>query len=78
MRRHWQGLTVFVEHPHVPMDNNAAERANRPLAVARKNFYGSGLMCTLFSRHFRNPLSTPQLPSTMGRVSSIRMFALST
>jgi len=42
MRRHWEGLTVFVEHPHVPMDNNAAERALRALAVARKNFYGSG------------------------------------
>ena len=42
MRRHWAGLTVFVDHPQVPMDNNAAERANRPLAVARKNFYGSG------------------------------------
>jgi len=42
MRRHWSGLTVFVDHPHVPMDNNAAERANRPLAVARKNYYGSG------------------------------------
>ena len=41
MRRHWEGLTVFVEHPHVPMDNNAAERALRALAVARKNFYGS-------------------------------------
>jgi transposase len=42
MHRHWQGLTVFVEHPDVPMDNNAAERALRALAVARKNFYGSG------------------------------------
>jgi transposase len=42
MRRHWPGLTVFVDHPAVPMDNNAAERANRPVAVARKNFYGSG------------------------------------
>ena len=42
MRRHWQGLTVFVDHPHVPMDNNGAERALRALAVARKNFYGSG------------------------------------
>jgi transposase len=42
LRRHWPGLTVFVDHPQVPMDNNAAERANRPLAVARKNFYGSG------------------------------------
>ena len=42
LRRHWPGLTVFVDHPHVPMDNNAAERALRKLAVARKNFYGSG------------------------------------
>ena len=41
MRRHWEGLTLFVDHPHVPMDNNAAERALRTLAVARKNFYGS-------------------------------------
>ena len=55
MRRHWQGLTVFVDHPHVPMDNNAAERAGRPLAVARKNFYGSGaewsgeLACACFT-----------------------------
>jgi transposase len=55
MRRHWSGLTVFVDHPHVPMDNNAAERAHRPLAVARKNFYGSGsewsgqLACACFT-----------------------------
>jgi transposase len=41
MRRHWEGLMHFVDHPHVPMDNNAAERALRTLAVARKNFYGS-------------------------------------
>jgi len=42
LRGHWEALTVFVDHPEVPMDNNAAERALRPLAVARKNFYGSG------------------------------------
>ena len=35
-------LFVFVEDPRVPSDNNAAERANRPLAVGRKNYYGSG------------------------------------
>jgi transposase len=55
MRRHWPGLTVFVDHPAVPMDNNAAERANRPVAVARKNYYGSGavwsgeLACACFT-----------------------------
>ncbi len=42
MQRHWTGLTVFVDQAQVPMDNNAAERALRTLAVARKNFYGSG------------------------------------
>jgi len=35
-------LTVFVDHPHIPMDNSAAERALRNDAVGRKNYYGSG------------------------------------
>jgi len=39
---HWAGLTVFVEHPEVPMDNNTAERAQRGPVVGRKNYYGSG------------------------------------
>jgi transposase len=42
MSTHWAGLTVFVEHPEVPMDNNAAERAERGPVVGRKNYYGSG------------------------------------
>ncbi len=39
---HWTGLTVFVDHPDVPMDNNTAERAMRPPVMGRKSFYGSG------------------------------------
>jgi transposase len=39
---HWTGLTVFVDHPEVPMDNNQAERTERGPVVGRKNFYGSG------------------------------------
>jgi transposase len=39
---HWTGLTVFVDHPEVPMDNNTAERAQRGPVVGRKNYYGSG------------------------------------
>jgi transposase len=39
---YWPGLTVFVEHPEVPMDNNTAERAERGPVVGRKNYYGSG------------------------------------
>lgn len=42
LRNHWAGLTVFVEHPEVPLDNNEAERRQRGPVVARKNFYGSG------------------------------------
>jgi len=42
MAEHWSGLTVFVDAPWVPMDNNAAERDLRAPVVGRKNFYGSG------------------------------------
>ncbi|MBV8315759.1 MAG: transposase, partial [Planctomycetaceae bacterium] len=42
LRHHWPGLTVFVEHPEVPMDNNTAERSERGPVVGRKNDYGSG------------------------------------
>ena len=38
---HWTGLTVFVDHPYVPMDNNAAERALREAVLGRKCYYGS-------------------------------------
>jgi transposase len=55
LQEHWSGLTRFVDAPHIPMDNNASERAGRGAAVARKNFYGSGslwsgqLAATMFS-----------------------------
>ena len=42
LRHHWSGLTVFVEHPEVPLDNNTAERSERGPVVGRKNYYGSG------------------------------------
>ncbi len=44
MNNHWKGLQVFVDHPEIPMDNNAAERLLRSPAVGRKNYYGSGAM----------------------------------
>ncbi len=39
----WRGLTRYLEDGRVPIDNNAAENAVRPLAVGRKNwlFVGS-------------------------------------
>lgn len=42
MKNHWAGLTVFVDNPDVPMDNNSGERSMRITVVGRKNFYGSG------------------------------------
>jgi transposase len=52
---HWSGLTLFVEHPEVPMDNNRAEHTLRTAVNGRKNYYGSAslwsaeLAATLFS-----------------------------
>lgn len=40
--KHWDGLTLFMEHPEIPMDNNTAERGLRSSVVGRKNYYGSG------------------------------------
>lgn len=42
MKSYWPGLVVFIEHPWLDLDNNAAERALRPAVVGRKNYYGSG------------------------------------
>jgi len=42
LQEHWEGLTVFVDHPEVPLDNNKAERVLRGPVVLRKNSYGSG------------------------------------
>lgn len=37
----WAKLKVFVDHPEVPMSNNAAERALRCAVIGRNNFRGS-------------------------------------
>jgi transposase len=42
LQEHWQGLSVFVDHPEVPMDNNAGERTIRDPAMGRKNYFGCG------------------------------------
>lgn len=55
LKNHWPGLTVFVQFPQVPMDNNTAERRMRNPGMGRKNYYGSGsqwsagLAATMFS-----------------------------
>jgi transposase len=40
--RHWDGLTVFVDEPSIPMDNNTAERGLRSPIIGRNGYYGSG------------------------------------
>jgi transposase len=42
LTEHWSGLTVFLDDPRIPLDNNFGERLMRNPAVARKNYYGSG------------------------------------
>jgi transposase len=42
LKEHWSGLTLFVDDPRIPMDNNYGERLIRNPAVGRKNYYGSG------------------------------------
>lgn len=42
MKRHWTGLTVFLEDPRIPLHNNRAERLLRNAVILRKNTYGSG------------------------------------
>ena len=37
-----EGLTVFVNQPRVPMDNNKGEQSIRNPVTGRKSFYGSG------------------------------------
>lgn len=37
----WPGLTRFLDDPHIPLDNNATERALRGAVLGRKNHYGS-------------------------------------
>ena len=37
----WNGLTVFLDNPVVPSDNNHVERQLRDMVMGRKNHYGS-------------------------------------
>ncbi len=41
IRRQWKYLTVFLDHPEIPPDNNHAERELRDPVLGRKNHYGS-------------------------------------
>jgi len=66
MKNHWDGLSIFVDNPEIPMDNNRAERGIRGPAIGRKNYYGSGsvwsgtfsvMMFTLFQTLLLNKVN---------------------
>jgi transposase len=44
LQEHWSGLTLFVDDPRIPLDNNLSERRLRGPALGRKNYYGSGAL----------------------------------
>jgi hypothetical protein len=75
----WEGLTLFVEHPTVPMDHNAAARVERGPVVGRKNDYGSGsgwsghLAALLFSG--LQPLRRWDLNPRLGPAAYLRACA---
>lgn len=39
--KRWAGLTLFVDEPAVPIDNNHTERALRGICLGRRNHHGS-------------------------------------
>lgn len=38
LHNQWPKLTVFLQHGHIPLDNNRAENAIRPFVIGRKNW----------------------------------------
>jgi transposase len=67
LQAHWSGLTLFADHPQIPMDNNGAERAIRPGTIGRKNYYGSA--ASTWSAHLLAMRLT--LLQTLGCTTSI-------
>jgi transposase len=42
LKKHWEGLTMFLKDPRIPLHNNRAERLLRNAVILRKNSFGSG------------------------------------
>ena len=40
LKNHWSGLTLFVDNPDIPMDNNISERLLRGPVTGRKTYFG--------------------------------------
>ncbi len=48
LKRHWDGATLFLDHPEIPMDNNLGEQEFRDLAKMRNN--SNGVFSEKFAR----------------------------
>jgi len=62
----WKAYTLFISDYRIPMDNNEAERALRPAALGRKNWYGvhtnwsgtfAAMMMTIIQTPMKNGLN---------------------
>jgi transposase len=40
-KQHWPGLTLFVNHPEIPMTNNISERMLKLVVLGENNYWGS-------------------------------------
>ena len=43
-KEHWNGLTLFVEYPELPMDNNLMENGIRPCALPSGGIISSAII----------------------------------
>ena len=70
LKRHWEGLTLFLQDPRIPLHNNRAERLLRPCVINRKNSYGSGAewagdLAAKFFSIFQTSGTSPRLLQSM-------------
>jgi len=42
LKNQWDKLTIFLDHPELPLDTNLVENAIRPFVIGRKNWLFSG------------------------------------
>ena len=91
LRRHQHELFTFVREPHVPFENNFAERMIRQAVIMRKNSYnklstkGASTQAILMSvlttlkQRGRNPIRTIEQALrtyiTTGNLPALKQFA---
>jgi transposase len=72
LNHEWDGLKRHQDLPHLPLDNNPAERALRTPVVGRKNFYGSG---AAWAAHLAADVWTITATATRHDIGSLTLLA---